>query len=145
MSGTGVKLWAHYGVYPFDRWEQVACDENGILLVTPTAGTLSYEEDTDTGATTAAWADALDWDARQLSEKTIILTNTDAVNSLDYRVYTRAYYTGQNFQEVTGTLVAGANTRIALVAAHSRVIVQVVDTAPPAHADFQIDTIGRKY
>lgn len=108
-------------------------------------GTGGYEENTATGATTNAWVDALDWDARKLSEKTIILTNTDAVNSLDYQVYTRAYYTGQNFQEVTGTLVAGAGTRIALVAAHARVIVQVMDTVALAAADYQIDNIGRKY
>jgi len=105
-----------------------------------------YVEDSDTGTTTNAWADALDWDTREMSDKTILLTNTDAVNSLNYRVYTRAYYTGQDFPEVAAaTLAPAAQARIALNNQYARVIVQVIDTAPPAHATYQIDWIGRKF
>jgi len=105
-----------------------------------------YEEGSDTGVTTNAWADALNWDTREISNKTILLTNTDAVNSLDYRVYTRAYYTGQDFVEMAAaTLAPAAQTRVVLNNHYSRVIVQVVDTAPPAHADYEIDWIGRKF
>ena len=105
-----------------------------------------YEEASDTGATTAAWADALDWDTREMSDKTILLTNTDAVNSLDYRVYTRTYYTGQDFVEVAvATLAPAAQARVALNNQYSRVLVEVTDTAPPAPADYQIDWIGRKF
>ena len=105
-----------------------------------------YEEDTDTGITTNAWADALDWATREMSDKTILLTNTDPANSLDYRVYTRAYYTGQNFLEVAAaTLAPAAQARIALNNHYARVLVQVIDTAPPAHADYEINWIGRKF
>jgi len=105
-----------------------------------------YVEDSDTGTTTNAWADALDWDTREMSDKTILLTNTDGANSLDYRVYTRAYYTGQDFLEVAvATLAPAAQARVALNNQYARVIVQVIDTAPPAHATYQIDWIGRKF
>jgi len=105
-----------------------------------------FVEDSDTGTTTNAWVDALNWDTRELSDKTILFTNTDAVNSLNYRVYTRAYYTGQDFVEVVAaTLAPAAQARIALNNQYARVIVQVIDTAPPAHATYQIDNVGRKF
>ena len=105
-----------------------------------------YEEASDTGTTTNAWVNALDWDTREMSDKTILLTNTDAVNSLDYRVYTRAYYTGQDFLEVAATTLApGAQARVVLNNEYARVIVQVIDTAAPNHAAYQIDRIGRKF
>ena len=105
-----------------------------------------YEEASDTGTTTNAWANALDWDTREMSDKTILLTNTDAINSLNYRVYTRAYYTGQDFLEVAAaTLAPGAQARVVLNNEYARAIVQVIDTAAPNHAAYQIDRIGRKF
>lgn len=130
--------------YIIEKWVKLKAPD-GILQVDISPGTSGYEEDTDTGTTTAAWADALDWDTRDLSDKTIIITNTDAVNDLDYRVLTRAYYTGQNFQKVTGTVLAGAGVWMAFNAVYSRVIVQVMDTVALAAADYQIDNIGRRF
>lgn len=116
------------------------------LPVDISPGASSYEEDSDTGATTGVWADALDWDTRQLGNKTIVLKNTDGANSLNYRVYTRAYHTGQNFEEIASTTLApGASTRIALNNHYARVIVQVIDTTAPNHANYQIDHIGGKF
>ena len=116
------------------------------LPVDISPGASGYEEDSDTGTTTNAWAEALDWDTRELSDKTILLTNTDPANSLNYRVYTRTYYNGLNFLEVAAaTLAPAAQARVALNNEYARVIVQVIDTAPPAHADYQIDWIGRKF
>jgi len=39
-----------------------------------------------TGTTTASYADALDWNTRELAPKTILLENTDAAESLKYKL-----------------------------------------------------------
>jgi len=111
-------------------------------------GAASYEEFTAPGTTGAVWAAALDRDTREVKEKTIVLMNLDGVNSLNYRVFVRAYYAapGQRFPEVvTTTLGPGAYAKIVLNNAYARVEVDVQDTVALTHVNYQVDYIARKF
>lgn len=116
------------------------------LPVDISPGASSYEEFTYLGTTGAVWAAALDIDTREVKEKTIVLMNLDGVNSLNYRVFTRAYYTGQRFPEVaTTTLGPGAYAKIVLNNAYARVEIDVQDTVALTHVNYQLDYIARKF
>ena len=101
------------------------------------------EEGSVTGTTTNAYVDAWDWDVRDLGSKIVLIENTDGVNALRYRVYTRSYYTGIDGPEVDETvLIAAAIDKITLAYTYSRVIIQVIDDVALSHATYQIDYIG---
>jgi len=115
------------------------------LPVDPTPGTAGYEDGIENGITTNAWATAFNWDTRELDKKTIVLTNMDGVNSLDYRVYVLAWEAGQDFEEIPQTtLVALDSARIILNNKLGRVKVQVIDTVALSHANWEIGYIASK-
>ena len=118
------------------------------LPVDTLPGVSGYEELTTPGTTTAVWSSALDRDTREMKEKTIVLMNLDGVNSLNYRVFVRAYYAapGQRFPEVeTTTLGPFGYAKIVLNNAYARVEVDVQDTVPATHVNYQVDYIARKF
>jgi len=99
--------------------------------------------DTDIGTTTDAYVDALDWACLGYGKKTIVLKNTDAANSLDYKVLVRAYDTGQDAEEIAETtLAAGDLVRIALANAYAGIKLQVKATIVGNQATYQLDHIG---
>jgi len=115
------------------------------LPVDATPGAAGYEDGIENGITTDAWVTAFNWDTRELGEKTIILTNMDGVNSLDYRVYTLAWEAGQDFEEVPQTtLIALDSARIALNNKLGRVKVQVISTVVLTPASWEIGYIASK-
>jgi len=118
------------------------------LPVDVSPGASSYEELTYLGTTGAVWAAALDRDTREVKEKTIVLMNLDGVNSLNYRVFVRAYYAApaQRFPEVgTTTLGPSGYAKIVLNNAYARVEVDVQDTVALTHVNYQLDYIARKF
>jgi len=115
------------------------------LPVDPTPGTAGYEDGAENGITTDAWVTVFNWDTRELDKKTIVLTNMDGVNDLDYRVYTLAWTAGQNFEEIAQTtLLALDKAQIVLNNKLGRVIVQVKSTVLLTPASWGIGYIGSK-
>ena len=125
-------------------WVPVTADTP--LPVDPTPGTAGYEDGIEFGETTNAWVTVFNWDTRELDKKTIVLTNMDMVNDLDYRVYTLAWEAGQDFEEIPQiTLLAQDCARIALNNKLGRIKVQVIDTVALSHALWEIGYIGSKH
>jgi len=115
------------------------------LPVDVTPGTAGYEDGIENGETTNVWVTVFNWDTRELGDKTIVLTNLDGVDDLDYRIYTLAWEAGQDFEEVPQTtLIALDSARIALNNKLGRVKVQVIDTIAMSHASWEIGYIGSK-
>ena len=121
-------------------WDRLRCDELKNLQVA--VGTASYKL---TGTTTDSYADALVWStAYYFLHKTIIIKNTHASNSLDYRVYVRAKSDGADYLETSGTLAAGDVVKIVLNNWYNVVKVQVKSTTAGAAATYRIDYGGMR-
>lgn len=108
----------------------------------PLTGGAIYTEDSVSGTTTNAWADALDLDTRGMKKGSIVVKNTDDTNSLDYKVLHRPsnYAAGADEElQASYTLAAGDKGLINLGDAHSRIKVQVKDTVGGSHASYTID------
>ncbi|MBA7620758.1 hypothetical protein ES703_28113 [subsurface metagenome] len=115
-----------------------------ILNISSTTG---IAEPSATGATTgAAYIDALDIDARLYNEFTIKIKNTDAANSLDYRVLLRPEH-GVDEEMIQPEDITLAPTEYDFVNIDHKwgqVIVQVRDTVPDSNADFSVYVICNK-
>ena len=95
-----------------------------------------------TGTTTAAYVSALDWSVEEMREKTIVLKNTHASNSLKYKLLVYAAAAGIVDEEVTETtLAAGETAKIQLTRQWARLVLQVIDGS--GHATYQVDYIGQ--
>lgn len=100
-----------------------------------------YTEDSVSGTTTNAWADALDLDYRGVKAGSFEIENTDGANSLNYKILERvADYASGDDEELQAafTLAAGEKAKVNLEYAHSRIKIQVVDTVGDSHADYTI-------
>jgi len=102
-------------------------------------------KDTLTGTTTDSYADALSWNCEGFDNKTIMLKNTDAANSLDYKVLTYAYPGGVEYVEVSETTLSpGDVAKVVLNYAYGAVSVQVKSTTGGESASYQVDYIGNR-
>ena len=118
-------------------------------IITPTGAEVypaeqpATTEATTSGNTTDSFTTALDWDTRYRGKKTIIIKNTGTANSLDYEVYTRAYYDGGvDYQETTGTLAPGDVAKVVLDDVYARVFVDVKSTNTGNPTSYRIDYIS---
>lgn len=97
-----------------------------------------------TGTTTDAWVTILDWIAAGHRYKTLVISNTGALNSLDYSVLVRTEYDGEDAEQVAPVAVAaGDNRRSVLNNVYARVRVQVRATVAGNQTDYQLDYIGQ--
>ena len=96
---------------------------------------------TKTGTTTNSYADALDWDTRNIHDKTIMLKNTGS-NALDYKLLSYAIITGIDFEETAGSLEAGGIAKFALSNPYARIKLQVKSTVADSHTTYEIDYRG---
>lgn len=95
-----------------------------------------------TGATTASYASALDWRARELGAKTMLLKNTDASLSLKYKLLGYASDDGIAKELVSETtLLAGELAEFHYDRQWHRLVLQVKDGS--GHATFTIDYEGQ--
>jgi len=105
----------------------------------------AYTEASVSGATTDAWADALDVDTRGMKSMSLVVANTHGLNSLDYRYRVRyADYAGgvdEESPDMPGiaTLAAGDWGNDTLLKGYSRVKVQVKSTLAGTPATYTID------
>jgi len=100
-------------------------------------------EDSKTGITTDAYADALNWICKPFGDKTIILKNTHGLNSLHYKLLVRAKEDGQDAEEIAETTLAAGNlVRISRADIFSRMKLQVKAATAGAQATYQVDYIG---
>lgn len=106
---------------------------------------VSYTEDTASGATVNAYADALDIDTRGTKSFSAVVKNTDGANSLDWRLRARPsnYSAGadEEIPECPGeeTLAAGEKGLVELIKSYSRIKIQVKSTLAGTPADYTID------
>ena len=95
-----------------------------------------------TGTTTNSYVDAVDLDTRWLGETTITISNTAAVNELDYQVLVyNDYGSGMAYTTTSNTVAVSDNDQIILVR-HARVKIQVKSTSSGNHTTYQIDAIA---
>ncbi len=97
---------------------------------------------TDNGTTTDSYANALDWRYEGIQEGRITLKNTGDSNSLDYKLLTYSHFSGNEYEEVTGSLGAGNTQVFSLSKAYARVKVQVKSTTSGNATTYDIDYIG---
>lgn len=99
-------------------------------------------EDIVSDTTTNAWANALDLDYRGVIDGSFEIENTDAANSLDYKVLERAanYASGTDEELVASyTLAFGEKAKVNLNYAHSRIKVQVKSTLADTPATYTVE------
>ena len=100
-----------------------------------------------TGTTTNDFAAALTWGCGECREKTIHLVNTDAANSLDYKLlarYSNDQTSGKEDELVAETaLAAGADARFTYNGQYHELILQVESTVDDSHATFEINYVGQ--
>lgn len=108
-------------------------------------GKVSYTEDSVSGATVNAYADALDIDTRGMKSISAVVHNTAGANSLDWRLRARpSDYTGGADEEIPEcpgeeTLAFGEKGLMELMKAYSRIKIQVKSTLADTPADYTID------
>ena len=96
-----------------------------------------------TDATINAYVTALSWYCLGFGRKTITIENTDAANSLKYRMFCYAHKDGIDHEEVAETILAiGDNDKITLENPWAVVILQVKYAALDSPADYAIDYNG---
>ena len=96
-----------------------------------------------TGATVNAYSSALSWFCLGFGRKTITIENTDAANSLKYKVLCYAHEDGIDHEEVAETTLAkGDNDKITLENPWANVVVQVKSAIADTPADYAIDYNG---
>jgi len=95
-----------------------------------------------TGTTTASYADALGWNTRELSHKTILLKNTDTAQSLEYKLlgYTAEGGIAKELVAET-TLAHGDIAEFHYEKQWHRLVLQLVDGS--GHATYQVDYEGQ--
>lgn len=97
-----------------------------------------------TGTTTDAYVNLIEWACPGYSKKTIIIKNTDAANSLTYKVLVYAH-DGSTiyYEEVSDTALAFGNVAlIDLQKAYARIEVAVKSTVLATPATVQCDVSG---
>ena len=100
------------------------------------------DKGSNTGTTTEAYADALDWKAEELGQKTILLKNTHASASLKYKLSGYVAEDGVARELVTGTtLLAGEIAEFHYDRQWHRLVLQVIDGS--GHAGYQLDYEGQ--
>jgi len=103
-----------------------------------------YTEDSASGTTVNAWADALDVDTRGMKSMSMELANTHGANSLNWRLRCRyadyAAGTDEEIVEAPGeeTLTFGTKGLATLLKAYSRIKVQVQSTVGGSHATYTL-------
>jgi hypothetical protein len=96
-----------------------------------------------TGATVNAYASAISWPCLGFGRKTITIENTDAANTLKYKLLCYAYEGGTAHEEVAETTLAiGDDAKITLENPWAVIILQVKSAVPDSHADYAIDYNG---
>ena len=101
------------------------------------------DSDHETGTTTDDYADALDWDARYLRDKSILLKNTDGANGLKYKLLVQMYYGGADHEEVAETTLApGEEASFQYLKPYARMKLQVKAASAGSQATYQVDYIG---
>lgn len=109
------------------------------------AALVTYTEDSVSGVTVAAWADALDVDTRGMKSMTIVLHNTHGAASLNWRLRARyADYAAGADEEIIEapgeeTLTFGTKGVATLLRGYSRIKVQVQDTVPATASAYTIN------
>lgn len=96
-----------------------------------------------TGTTANAYTNGLEWAATGIKNKGVFLKNTDAANSLKYKVLTYRHPTGQAKEFVAETTLAATKTvDIVLNDAYALIDVAVKSALTDTHATYQIDNVG---
>ncbi|MBA7702563.1 hypothetical protein ES703_111332 [subsurface metagenome] len=113
------------------------------MLNRPTVA--SYTEDSVSGTTANAYADALDVDTRGVKSISMELANTDGANSLTWQLRCRyadhAAGTDEEIAEAPGedVLTFGTKGLVTLLRGYSRIKVQVKSTVGDAHATYTLN------
>lgn len=105
----------------------------------------TYTESSATGTTTAAYVAAVALDNRGVKNSAIVVKNTDAVNSLYYKVTVKHadYAAGTDDDLVAETSLAlGSEAVISLTSAYSKVTVSVKDNS--GHATYEIEYLQNR-
>ena len=116
-------------------------DSGDQCKVTPTA--MGYTEANGDGTTADAYAAAVTIDMRAHNQLKLLLSNTDAANSLDYKVTCYAKHGGAlSVDEVTeAAVVAGAVAEVTLTEKWAQVVVQVKSTVVDTPATYAYEYI----
>jgi len=116
-------------------------DSGDQCKVTPTA--MGYTEANGDGTTADAYAAAATIDMRAHNQLKLLLANTDAANSLDYKVVCYAKHGGAlSVDEVTETAAAaGAVAEVTLTEKWAQVVVQVKSTVVDTPATYAYEYI----
>ncbi len=100
------------------------------------------DKGSSTGTTTASYADALDWKAAELGQKTILLKNTHVSVSLKYKLSGYAAEGGIAKELVAETtLLAGEMAEFHYDRQWHRLVLQVIDGS--GSASYQLDHEGQ--
>lgn len=100
------------------------------------------DEGSKTGTTTESYDDALDWKVAELGQKTILLKNTHASESLKYKLLGNATQGGVAKELVAETtLLAGEVAEFRYDWQWHRLSLQVVDGS--RHGTYQVDYEGQ--
>ena len=116
-------------------------DSGDQCKVTPTA--MGYVEANGDGTTADAYAAAATIDMRAHNQLKLLLANTDATNSLDYKVVCYAKHGGAlSVDEVTETAAAaGAVAEVTLTEKWAQVVIQVKSTVESTPATYAYEYI----
>lgn len=98
-----------------------------------------------TGTTVNAYADALDWPCLGFTKKNIHFKNTHVANALKYKLLTYAYKDGNEYEEVSETVLAAGDTaQFVLNSVYAQVKLQVKSSVGGNHATFVVDFAGNR-
>ena len=95
------------------------------------------------GATTDVYVIALSWPSLGFGRKVITIKNTDAADSLLYKVLCYAHKDGTDHEEVAATILAkGDDDKITLENPWAKIVIQVKSASIGNPADYAIDYNG---
>lgn len=99
----------------------------------------------DTGLTSNAYADALNWNCLGFTKKMIHLKNIHGANALKYKLLTYAFKDGNEYEEVAETVLsAGDTAQFVLNNVYAQIKVQVKSSVGGNHATFNLNFTGNR-
>lgn len=145
---TAAALTAHEASQATHRAVLVDIHDTDLPAVKTDTGNIKtqteYTEDSASGTTANAYADALDIDTRGMKSMSMELANTDGANSLTWQLRCRyadyAAGTDEEIVEAPGEeeLTFGTKGLATLLKAYSRIKVQVKSTVGGSHATYTL-------
>lgn len=136
LSGVSIYGWSENNQY----FLPLAINDLGELIVAP--GSEAYTESTASGTTTNSYVAIGTFDVRTYHRASFVLSNTGATNTLHYKITTRSYTGGLEYEHTVETLmVPGQIEQVLFDAKHATILIYVKAAVSGSQTTYRLDAM----